>query len=522
MRNLILLLSTFFVVLTSSAQTVYLDIDIDGHYYFESGCGDCLGPPDPRWSDRIFVQGGLWAAHDPGADDIGCGWFGYSNTGFATSNTQNPLNNISVQIGGAESDGAICGGDDFVCGNYNQVAYVEDIDDNLPCTWNFLNNAGYTRNNCGSLNGTPTVYGIRWSYYWYYTALPTNTISGAQTYCNNANPTILSGNAAITTAYLGYRWEQSTDGGSSWSTVPAGEGGTNSGTQNYDPGSVSTTVLYRRAIVTTSGSCHTASISYSSTIAVIIVAPPTLGTLNLPAGNPINFCNASGDFSAAGAPSVSGQTGTVNWQWGSSNGAWNTWTPNGNSIPGTSTFPKKVSSSDALADRFRYFTTNSPCANSANSATVLVNNRFNEPPTSVATSNTNFCTGSLSNITLTATFPTATNILGTVEFFTGSCGGTLVGSTAGNGTTTVTRVITAPTGTTTYFARYNPGTGTNCAATSCVSVPVTVVQNPTASNAGADQNVCTTASATLAANTPTSGTGAWTVMAHHSLHSFCT
>ena len=52
-----------------------------------------------------------------------------------------------------------------------------------------------------------------------------------------------------------------------------------------------------------------------------------------------------------------------------------------------------------------------------------------------------------------------------------------------------------------------------CAVTASGSATVTVIQPPTVANAGPDQpSLCTTSPATLAANTPLSGTGSWSVV----------
>jgi hypothetical protein len=213
-----------------------------------------------------------------------------------------------------------------------------------------------------------------------------------------------------------------------------------------------------------------------ATTTVTVNATSTLGTVSN--AGPINFCDASGNFGTA--VTVSGQTGTIWWDWGSNNGVWNNdWVAGSSS--GVCCFPKKTSNSDANADRIRYRVTNGVCP-TVTSGTILIVNRYNEAPTSLASSSTTYCSNAApANITLTATFPTNINKNGTVAFYSGSCGGTLLGSvTAGDNTTTAALTIAAPATTTTYFVRYEPGTGTGCSNTACVQTTVTV--NPAPSN----------------------------------------
>lgn len=211
----------------------------------------------------------------------------------------------------------------------------------------------------------------------------------------------------------------------------------------------------------TNTTCTTVSIT-------LISCPVTLGTVSN--AGPINFCDSGGNFGTA--VTVSGQTGTVVWDWGSNNGVWsNNWITSNSS--GVCCFPKKTSNSDGNADRIRYRVTN--CGTSVTSSTILIVNRYNEAPSSLAASSSTYCANAVpGTITLTATFPSAINMNGTVAFYSGSCGGTLVGSVAGNGTTTASVNITAPSSTTTYYVRYEPGTGTNCTNTTCATSTITV------------------------------------------------
>jgi hypothetical protein len=114
--------------------------------------------------------------------------------------------------------------------------------------------------------------------------------------------------------------------------------------------------------------------------------------------------------------------------------------------------------------------------------TVTDNGGFSAAPTSIA-GNTTICPGASTALTVTG----GTLAGGaSVEWFSGSCGGTAVG----NGTT----ISVNPTSTTTYFARY---TG-SCNTTTCTSATVTVnpVAGPTV--AGSTQ-LCSADNTTLVA-----------------------
>ncbi|MCC6426569.1 MAG: hypothetical protein IT435_07085 [Phycisphaerales bacterium] len=81
-------------------------------------------------------------------------------------------------------------------------------------------------------------------------------------------------------------------------------------------------------------------------------------------------------------------------------------------------------------------------------------------PTGASVDHTGFCAGVFSDITLTATGGSGSNL----RWYSGSCGGTLVGT--GN-----PLVTASPSTTTTYFARWE----NSCGVTSCASVTVEII-----------------------------------------------
>jgi hypothetical protein len=234
-------------------------------------------------------------------------------------------------------------------------------------------------------------------------------------------------------------------------------------------------------------------------------AAPTLGALSNP--GPIDFCDAGGNFTTA--VNVSGQVGSVMWDWGSNNGVWNNnWVAGANS--GICCFPKKVSNSDGNADRIRYRVTNGSCS-AVTSGTILIRNRYNEAPTNLTSTSSVYCSNAApATITLTSSFPTSINMNGTVNFYSGSCGGTLVGSVSPSASSSSAALtIASPGTTTTYYARYEPGSGLGCSNSACVSTTVTVntLSIAPASITGTT-TICAGGSTTLTLSGGTAGTGA--------------
>lgn len=108
-------------------------------------------------------------------------------------------------------------------------------------------------------------------------------------------------------------------------------------------------------------------------------------------------------------------------------------------------------------------------------------------PTSASSDRSGFCADDPGNITLTASGGSGD----TLRWFTGSCGGTQVG-------TGTSLVIASPTATTTYYARWE----NTCDNSACVSTTVTVHANPdTPTNAAANpSSIIAGGSSTLSAS----------------------
>ncbi|MBK9798991.1 MAG: hypothetical protein IPP56_04420 [Bacteroidetes bacterium] len=159
----------------------------------------------------------------------------------------------------------------------------------------------------------------------------------------------------------------------------------------------------------------------------------------------------------------------------------------------TTTFNGVVGNSYVL----RWSISNAPCA--ANSDDVLITFNANPTAANAGADQTSLC--GVTSTTLAANAPTVG--IGAWSIVSGA-GGSFVAST--NSTTTFNGVIGS-----TYVLRWTISNAP-CAANSD-DVLITFNANPTVANAGADQtSLCGVASTSLSANTPTVGTGAWSIV----------
>ncbi|MFN7013162.1 MAG: hypothetical protein ACK4ON_02715, partial [Bacteroidia bacterium] len=282
-------------------------------------------------------------------------------------------------------------------------------------------------------------------------------ISGTTSVCSGQT---LTYSISAVTGATSYNW-----------TVPAGWT-INSG-QGTTSISVTTSNSTGNVCVTASNSCGT---SPAQCLAITVgSAPATPGAIS--GTNPV--CpNSNNTYSIA---AVSGAT-SYNWTVPSG------WTIN--SGQGTIS----ISTTSGTSGGNICVTASNGCGTSAAQCTNITMNSLSTAPTSATANPSTICVGSSTTLTVNG------GSLGTGaqwQWFSGSCGGTAVG--------TGTSISVSPSTTTTYFVR---ASGT-CNTTSCVSVTVTVDQNPATSNAGPNQSVCGLTT-TLAGNTPNIGTGTWT------------
>lgn len=187
-----------------------------------------------------------------------------------------------------------------------------------------------------------------------------------------------------------------------------------------------------------------------------------------------------GSVSATPNPICSGNTTTLtvvgfsgSLQWQESNTGTSGWT----NISGatSSIYTTPVLTADKY---YRILATNGVCSDEYSNVEHVTVNPLAVAPTSVNASQTTICNGS--SVTLIYQGGSGT----TFGWYTGSCGGTSVGT--GN------NLSVSPTTTTTYYGRWE----NSCGNSTCQSVTVNVDQMPTV-DAGSDQNITTGTSTTL-------------------------
>lgn len=143
---------------------------------------------------------------------------------------------------------------------------------------------------------------------------------------------------------------------------------------------------------------------------------------------------------------------------------------------------------------FQWTISNAPCTASSDQMTVTVTTG---PTTANAGVDQTLCSTTTTAF-MAANTPTSGTGLWTK--ISGPAGGAI--SSATNPNTTITGLTAG-----TYVYQWTITSGTCPASTD--QVTITVNAPPTTANAGVDQSICST-TATMAGNTPTSGTGAWT------------
>ncbi|HAQ18082.1 MAG TPA: hypothetical protein DCR40_02485 [Prolixibacteraceae bacterium] len=171
----------------------------------------------------------------------------------------------------------------------------------------------------------------------------------------------------------------------------------------------------------------------------------------------------------------------------------------GNTASPTSTFTGTAGTTYTL----KWTISNSPCTES----TDVVDITFNINPTTATAGpdQTGAATCGLTTVTLAANAPTVgTGAWSIVSGAGGSFGDAASPTSTFSGTAGIT-----------YTLRWTI-TNSPCTA-STDDVVIKFNQNPTASNAGPDQTLCLSTAATLAANAPLIGTGAWSIVSAPSM-----
>lgn len=288
---------------------------------------------------------------------------------------------------------------------------------------------------------------------------PSTAASGA-----TASPNPICGGATTLSVVGG-----SLGAGDTWTWYSGSCGGTLVGTGSSITVSPSTTTTY---FVRAEGACGNTS---CASVSVTVNTASTAATSINASTNPT--CGGATTLSVVGGSLGTGAT--WNWYSGSCGG---TLVGTGNSITVT---PSSTTT---------YFVQAIGACNTTSCTSITINvNSASTAPSSATANPTTVCAGTPVNLTVNG------GLLGTGaqwQWFSGSCGGTAVGTGAS--------ITVSPSTTTTYFVR---AAGT-CNTTTCVSVTVNVDLSPTPSNAGSNQSVCGL-TATLNANNPSIGTGTW-------------
>jgi len=298
-------------------------------------------------------------------------------------------------------------------------------------------------------------------------ALPTTAAAGAdQTLCN------------VTTATLAAT--PVTTGTGTW-TVVSGPGTIDAGQANNPNATVSnlssaTATTFRWT--TSNGVCATTQ----DDVIITVDALPTTAV----AGADQTLCNVTTGTLAA-TPVTVGM------------GTWTVVSGPGTIAAGQVNNPTATVSnlSTMTPTVLRWTTSNGVCATTQDDVTITVDAL---PTTAVAGADQNLC-----NVTTTTLAATPVTVgMGTWTVVSGP--GTIAAGQLNNPTATVSNLSTmTPT-----VLRWTTSNGV-CATTQD-DVTITVDALPTTAVAGADQNLCNVTSTTLAANNPTIGTGAWSVV----------
>jgi len=213
-------------------------------------------------------------------------------------------------------------------------------------------------------------------------------------------------------------------------------------------------------------------------------------------------CGLTSVTLAANAPSVgTGQWSIVSGSGGSfTGGAGNPANSNSN----TATFNGVTGNTYTL----RWTISNSPCTSSTDDVDIT----FNANPTvaNAGSDQTNIATCGLTSVTLAANTPTT----GTGQWsIISGAGGSFTGGSGNPSNSSISNPTFSGVAGTAYVLRWTISNSPCTASTDDVNV--TFNQNPTLANAGPDQTgapTCGLTTVTLAANTPSIGTGSWSIV----------
>jgi gliding motility-associated-like protein len=381
---------------------------------------------------------------------------------------------LAVSIGTAPGTPGSISGTNPICPNSTNTYTIAAVSGATSYTWTVP--AGWTIN---SGQGTTSISATAGSGGGNVCVTASNGCGTSSQQCTNitlnTNSTAPTSISATTNPTCGGSTTLTVVGGSlgtgaTWNWYSGSCGGTAVGTGNSITVTPGTTTTY---FVRAQGVCGNTT---CASITITVNTSSTAATSINATTNPT--CGGSTTLSVVGGSLGTGAT--WNWYSGSCGG-----TPAGT---GTSITVTPTTTTTYFVQAIGTCNTTT-----CTSVTITVNSPSTAPTSATAVPST-ICIGNSSTLTVNG------GSLGTGaqwQWYSGSCGGTAAGTGAS--------ISVSPSTTTTYFVR---AVGT-CNTTTCVSVTVTVDQNPATSNAGPNQSICGL-SATLAGNTPSLGTGTWT------------
>ncbi|MGI4750406.1 MAG: PKD-like domain-containing protein [Janthinobacterium lividum] len=319
-------------------------------------------------------------------------------------------------------------------------------------------------------------------------ALSNNSVSADQVICYNNMPAALNGSTpAGADGNFIYQWQQSMDGGSTWSNINGANG------VNYQPNALSATTQFRRVV--TSALCTGSQQSISNGV-IINVTPQNTNTVTSDASRVI--CTGT-TFSYH----PTAQQGNTVFTWVSSATA----TISGNSASGSGDIHEVLTNSDPNNNGTVTYTItpiNNNCPGIPFTLTVTVTPT---PTVTITHDGNRICSGNPTGITfitnnpdvlLKWTFDRVQGIKGANDQYPVKA--TRIDDILSSELTTEATIIY-------HITPISPG---GCAGQT-VDATVTVLPLPITANAGPDEQICSTNNYTFKGNNPAPSTGAWTV-----------
>ncbi|WP_281238022.1 gliding motility-associated C-terminal domain-containing protein [Flavobacterium praedii] len=304
------------------------------------------------------------------------------------------------------------------------------------------------------------------------------SIAADQTICSGGDPVLFSNTASgVGVGTISYRWESSISPFSAWNIISGATSAT------YDvPIGLTTTTKYRRVAISTLGDSDPTS-SVTITVDPLSVGGTVAGGATVCTGTNSTLLT------------LSGHIGTIiRWESSLDNFA-----TAGTTIALTSTGITVTNLSATTS--YRAILKSGTCTATSSIAIVTVKAK----PSSNLSGTATICNGSSTNLSIALTGVQPWNL----TYSDGTTPTSVTGIT-----TSPYSISVSPTSIKTYSI--TALSDANCSGTSFTGTPtVTVNALPTTANAGADQTGATTCgltTVTLGGNTPTVGTGKWTIV----------